>query len=86
MKYYHLLTDCMCIQQGCHGQGKISGKMNFFPGREKSGNFVAGQGNSERTWRVREWLRQSSESLFCSRREGMYMYFLKRFLLNEGYS
>ena len=26
----------------------------FFQVREKSGNFVDGQGNSERTWKVRE--------------------------------
>ena len=41
-------------KQGCHGQGKISGKRNFFHVREKSGNFVDGQGNLERTWKVRE--------------------------------
>ena len=28
--------------------------MNFFQVREKSGNFVDGQGNLERTWIVRE--------------------------------
>ena len=40
--------------QGCHGQGKIFGKRNFFQVREKSENFVDGQGNLERTWKVRE--------------------------------
>ena len=40
--------------QGCHDQGKISGKCNFFQVGEKSGNFVNGQGNLERTWKVRE--------------------------------
>ena len=40
--------------QGCHGQGKMSGKLNFFQVREKSGNFVDGQGNLERTLKVRE--------------------------------
>ena len=40
--------------QGYHGQGKISGKRNFFQVREKSGNFVDGQGNLGRTWKVRE--------------------------------
>ena len=29
-------------------------KMKFFQVREKSGNFVDGQGNLERTWKVRE--------------------------------
>ena len=29
-------------------------KMNFFLGQGKSGNFVDGQGNLERTWKVRE--------------------------------
>ena len=28
--------------------------MNFFQVREKSGNFVDGKGNLERTWKVRE--------------------------------
>ena len=40
--------------QGCHGQGKISGKCNFFQVREKPRNFVDGQGNLERTSKVRE--------------------------------
>ena len=35
-------------------QGEISGKLNFFQVREKSGNFVDGQGNLERTWTVRK--------------------------------
>ena len=42
------------MHQGCHGQGKISGKWNFFQVREKSGNFVDGQRNLESTWKVRE--------------------------------
>ena len=59
--------------QGCHSQGKFSGKQNFFQVREKSGNFVDGQGNLERTWKVREksgnlkincYGRQSSDTLF----------------------
>ena len=40
--------------QGCHSQGKLSGKWNLFQVREKSGNVVDGQGNLERTWKVRE--------------------------------
>ena len=40
--------------QGCHGQGKISGKLKFFQVREKSGNFVDSQGNLERTRKVGE--------------------------------
>ena len=32
-------------KQGCHSQGKISGKFNFFWVREKSGNFMDGQGH-----------------------------------------
>ena len=69
--------------QGCHGLGKISGKWNFFQVREKSGSFVDGQGNLERTWKVREksgnlkingYGRQSSENyLFYSRGERMYI-------------
>ena len=34
-------------------RGKISGN-EFFQVREKSGNFVDGQGNLERLWKVRE--------------------------------
>ena len=58
--------------QGCHSQGKISGKLNFFQVREKSENFVDGQGNLERAWKVKEksgnlkingYGRQSSENL-----------------------
>ena len=30
--------------------------MKFFQVREKSGNFVDGQGNLERTWKVREFV------------------------------
>ena len=69
---------------GLYGQGKISGKAFFFQVREKylekafffkvrekSGKFVDGQGNLERTWKVREksgnlkingYGRQSSEN------------------------
>ena len=42
---------CEFKVQGCHGQGKISEKLNFFQVREKSGNFVDGQGYLERTWK-----------------------------------
>ena len=67
------------ICQGCHGQGKISGKLNFFQVRVKSGNFVDGQGNLERTWKVREksgnliingYGRQSSENVFILLKKG----------------
>ena len=70
--------------QGCHGQGKISGKLNFFQVREKSGNFVDGRGNLERTWKVREksgnlkvngYGRRMSENLFILFKRGK-MYFL----------
>ena len=37
-----------CYGQGCHGQGKKSGKRNFFQVREKSGNFNFSQGNLEK--------------------------------------
>ena len=59
--------------------GKNIWKMKFFQVKE---NFVDGQGNLERIWKVREnsgnlkingYGRQSSENLlFCSRRERMY--------------
>ena len=65
--------------QGCRGQGNIYGKQNFFQVREKSGNFVDGQGNLERTWKVREksgnskindYGRQSSENLLILFKRG----------------
>ena len=52
---------------------------NFFHFREKSGNFVDGQGNLERTWKVREksgnlkingYGRQFSENLFILSKRG----------------
>ena len=58
---------------GLPWSGKNIWKMKFFQVREKSGNFVDGQGNLERTWKVREKSgnlevngcgRQSSEYLF----------------------
>ena len=59
--------------------------MNFFQVREKSGNFVDGQGKFERTWKVREksgnlkingFGRQSSENLFIlfKRRKDVHSY------------
>ena len=60
------------FNQGCHGLRKICGKRNFFQVREKSGNFVDGWGNLERTWKIREksgnlkingYGRQTSENL-----------------------
>ena len=40
-----LSVDYMVAVQGCHGQGKISGKLNFFQVGEKSENSNDGQGN-----------------------------------------
>ena len=42
------------VLQGCHGQGKKSGKRNFFQVREKSVNFNFSQGNLEKVVKVRE--------------------------------
>ena len=53
--------------------------MKFFQVRERPGNFVDGQKNLERTWKVREksgnlkiigCVRQSSENLFILFRRG----------------
>ena len=58
---------------GLPRSGKNIWKMNVFQVREKSQNFVDGQGNLERTWRVWEksgnlkinsYGRQCSENLF----------------------
>ena len=58
---------------GLPRSGKNIWKMKFFQVRENSGNFVDGQGNLERTWKVREksgnlemngYGRQTSENLF----------------------
>ena len=40
--------------QGYHGQGKISGKGFFFQVREKSGNFVDGQGGLGKSGKSQE--------------------------------
>ena len=45
---YHYLS-------GLPRSGKKYLENEFFQVREKSGNFVAGQGNLERTWKVREF-------------------------------
>ena len=73
--------------QGCHGQGKISGKrIFFFKVREKSGNFVDGQRNLERTWKVRGksgnlkingYGRQSSENLFILFKRGKHVLLMR---------
>ena len=39
-------------------------EMKFFQVREKSGNFVDGQGKLERTWKVREKSGNLKENLF----------------------
>ena len=39
---------------GLPQSGENIWKMKFFPGHEKSGNYVDGQGNLERPWKVRE--------------------------------
>ena len=60
------------IIAGLPWSGKNNWKMNFFQVREKSRNFVDGQENLERTWKVKEksanlkingYGRQSSENL-----------------------
>ena len=64
---------------GLPRSGKNVWKMNFFQVREKSVNFVDGQGNLERTRKVREksgnlkingYGRQSSENLFVLFKRG----------------
>ena len=54
----------------------------FFQVREKSGNFLDGQGNLERTWKIRKksgnlkinsYGRQSSENLFILFKRGKYV-------------
>ena len=47
--FYHL------IRQGCHGQGKKSGKGKCLQVREKSGNYIFSQGNLEKMKKVREF-------------------------------
>ena len=57
----------------------MSGKRNFFQVREKSGNFMDGQGNLERTWKVSEksgnmkinvYGKHTSENLFIFFKRG----------------
>ena len=54
--------------------------MNFFPGEGKSGNFVDGKANLDRSWKVREKSgnlkingRQSSENLFILFKRGKHV-------------
>ena len=47
VKHYRFL-------QGCMVREKLQENEFFFQVREKSGNFVDGQGNLERSWKVRE--------------------------------
>ena len=49
--------------QGCHGQGKKSGKQIFFQVREKSGNFNFSQGNLEKMIKVREFEKFPKKSI-----------------------
>ena len=82
-----LVLHCL-LTAGLPQSGKNTGiwKMKFFPGQGKSGNFVNGQGNFERTWKIREksgnfkingYGRQSPKIyLFSS--VGERMYFLLR--------
>ena len=74
-----VLSPFLHREQGCDGQGKISGKCNFFQVRERSGNFADGQGFLERAWKVREksgnlkingYGRQSSENLLILFKRG----------------
>ena len=61
-------------ETGLPRSGKNIWKMKFFPGQEKSGNFVDGQGNLERTWngnlKLNGYGRQSSENLFILFKRG----------------
>ena len=47
------------LQQGCHSQGKISGRCTFFQVREKSGNL-----------KINGYCSQSSENLFILFKKG----------------
>ena len=66
---------------GLPRSGKNIWKMKFFPGREKSGNFVDGRGNLKKTWNVREnvrefengYGRQSSENFLILFKRGKFV-------------
>ena len=67
------------IDAGLPRSGKNIWKWNFFQVREKSGNFMDGQENLERTWKVREksgnlkingYGRQAAENLFILSKRG----------------
>ena len=63
---------------GLPRSGKDVCKMKLFPGQGKSGNFVDGQGNLERPWKVRE----KSGNLKingCGKQtsEGVHLFFFK---------
>ena len=71
--YFFVPERCSLDNTGLPQSGKNIWKMKFFQVREKSGNFMDGQGNLKRTWKVREksgnlkingYSRQTSENLF----------------------
>ena len=82
----HLLDALAFFCPGLPRSGKNIWKIIFFQVREKSGNFVDGQGFVERTWKFREksgnlkingYGRQSSENLCILFKRGR-MYILMR--------
>ena len=55
IKRLSVLKNSFCLLfQGCHGQGKNSGKRKKFQVREKSWNFIFSQGNLEKMKKVME--------------------------------
>ena len=54
VEYWTWDQDAIIPVQGCHGQGKNSGKRKMFQVREKSGNFIFSQGNLEKMKKVKE--------------------------------
>ena len=75
------------FHSGLPQSGKYLENEIFFQVREQSGDFVEGQGNLERTWKVREksgnlkingYGSLQKIYLLCLRGERMYMYFLMR--------
>ena len=68
-----MAVQSLSVVSGLPRSGKNIWKMKFFQVREKSGNFVDGQGNLAKTWKIREksgnlkingYGRQTSENLF----------------------
>ena len=80
IKHVHLFLLGTRLYSELPRSGKNIWKMNFFQVREKSGNFVDFvQGNLERSWKVREKVREFGNKWLwqADRHQKIYLVFLR---------